>query len=79
MQLNADLGFEGMKESKGIVSRPPHQKYVCGTVEFIIQTQIRLPVHPVPVAVKSKNLDKDSASCSDCNKLHHLELHCAFL
>ena len=42
-----------------------------------IQSQIRLPVHLVPVAVISKNLDIDSASCSDCNKLHHLELHCA--
>ena len=25
----------------------------------------------------SKNLDIDSASCSDCNKLYRLELHCA--
>ena len=42
-----------------------------------IQSQIRLPIYPVPVAVISKNLDIDSASCSDCNKLYHLGLRCA--
>ena len=31
---------------------------------------------PVPVAVNSKNLVIDSATCSDCIELYHLELHC---
>ena len=62
-------------DHKGELSRPSHQKYIYCTVEF---KQIRLPAHLVPVAVISKNLGIDSASCSDCNKLHHHELHCAF-
>ena len=61
-------------DHKGELSRPSHQKYVCCTVEF---NQIAsLKPNPVPVAVNSKNLVIDSATCSDCNKLHHLELHC---